>query len=84
MLKGLRQNCSEQQVKRCLVMDQKVQAMPAGKRKTLSVNPVVNVYLFQIREGKSKERVGMGSTFRMLCQKDSGPVTLTRPMATRL
>ena len=48
-------------------------------RKTLSVNPAVNGYLFRIREGS--ERKGMGSAFHRLCPRYNGALT---PLPLRL
>ena len=50
----------------------------------MSVNPVVNGYLFRIREGQGSKRRGMGSTFHWLCPGYSGTLTPTAPMAIRL
>ena len=50
-------------------------------RKTLSVNPAVNVYLFRIREGSKRRR--MGSAFHRLCPRYNGTLTPTAPTAIR-
>ena len=49
-----------------------------------SVNPALNGYLFQIREGLGTERRGMGSGFHQLCPRYSGTLTPTAPTAIRL
>ena len=50
----------------------------------LSVNPAVNGYLFQIREGQGSERRGLSSAFRQLCPKYSGTLTPTASTAIRV
>ena len=51
---------------------------------SLSVNPAVNGYLFQIRESQGSKRRGMGSAFHHLCPRYSGTLTSTATMAIRL
>ena len=45
----------------------------------VSVNQAVNGYLFRIREGKSSNRIGMGSAFHLLRPRYGGVVSLTAP-----
>ena len=51
--------------------------------KAFSVNPAVNWYLFQIREGKGSERRGICSAINMLCPGCSGFLTSTAPIRLR-
>ena len=48
------------------------------------VNPAVNGYLFQIREGLGSERRGMGFAFHQLCPRYSGTLTPTASTAVML
>ena len=57
------------------------QVWPSDNWKILSVHPAENGYLFQIWEGKSSNRRGIGSAFHQLCPKYSESLTPTAPMA---
>ena len=52
---------------------------PSEYWKTLTVDPAVNGYLFQIREGYGRERSEMGSTFHLLFPRYSGTLIPTAP-----
>ena len=54
------------------------------KRELEAVNPAVNGYLFQIREGQGSESRGMDSAFYQLCPRYSGTLTPTTHMVIRL